>query len=38
METWEFSGDASGERVPYGQRSYYKPEPLPPTRELAIDD
>lgn len=38
METWEFSGDAPGKRVPYGQRSYYKPEPLPPTRELAVDE
>lgn len=37
MKTWNFSDNTPGERVPYGQRSYYKPEPLPPTRELEID-
>ncbi|TKX57101.1 hypothetical protein EXE43_18265 [Halorubrum sp. SS5] len=38
METWEFSEHAPGERIPYGQRSYYKPEPLPSTRELVTDE
>lgn len=29
---------APGALVPYGKRSYYKPEPLPPERELDLDD
>lgn len=37
MRTWNLSENAPGKLVPYGQRSYYKPEPLPPHRELNID-
>lgn len=37
MRTWNLSEDAPGRLVPYGRRSYYKPEPLPPSRELDVD-
>lgn len=30
--------DAPGTLVPYGRESYYKPEPLPPSRELELDE
>lgn len=36
MRTWNLSDDAPGRLVPYGQRSYYKPEPLPPSRDLDL--
>lgn len=36
MRTWNLSDNAPGKLVPYGQRSYYKPEPLPPSRELSL--
>jgi Fic family protein len=38
MRTWNLSEDAPGRLVPYGQRSYYKPEPLPPSRDLRLDE
>lgn len=38
METWEFSEDAPGGPRDYGDRQFYEPEPLPPTRELEIDE
>jgi len=37
MRTWNLSEDAPGRLVPYGQRSYYKPEPLPPSRKLNLE-
>lgn len=37
MRTWNLNDDAPGRLVPYGQRSYYKPEPLPPSRDLDLD-
>lgn len=38
MESEELPPDAPGRLVPYGRRPYYKPEPLPPSEELALDD
>lgn len=38
MKTWDLSEDAPGRLVPYGRRSYYKPEPLPPSRELELSE
>jgi len=38
MRTWNISEDAPGRLVPYGKRSYYKPEPLPPSRELDFNE
>ncbi|WP_128477344.1 Fic family protein [Halorussus pelagicus] len=38
MRTWNISEDAPGRLVPYGRRSYYKPEPLPPSRELELSE
>jgi len=32
----QVSGRAPGRLVPYGRRPYYKPEPLPPGRELSL--
>lgn len=32
----ELQENAPGELVPYGRNSYYKPDPLPPTRELQL--
>ena len=34
----ELDDDAPGKLVPYGRESYYKPEPLPPSRQLHLDD
>src|SRR6056297_2311296 len=34
----ELGDDAPGRLVSYGRRSYYKPDPLPPSRELNLDD
>ena len=34
----ELGDDAPGRLVSYGRRSYYKPDPLPPSRELHLDD
>lgn len=34
----ELEEDAPGELIPYGRRPYYKPEPLPPSRDLALGD
>ena len=34
----ELGDDAPGQLVSYGRRSYYKPDPLPPSRELRLDD
>ncbi|MFC7070628.1 Fic family protein [Halobaculum lipolyticum] len=33
----ELAESAPGTLVPYDQRSYYKPDPLPPTRSLELD-
>jgi Fic family protein len=38
MNESELSGDAPGRLVSYGRRSYYDPEPLPPARDLDLDD
>ena len=38
MESWEFSEDAPGGPREYGDRQFYEPDPLPPTRDLEIDD
>lgn len=38
MNEAELSGEAPGRLVSYGRRSYYDPEPLPPARELDLDD
>ncbi|RLM89131.1 Fic family protein [Haloarcula sp. Atlit-7R] len=34
----ELGDDAPGQLVTYGRRSYYKPDPLPPSRGLSLDD
>ncbi|MFC7080283.1 Fic family protein [Halorussus caseinilyticus] len=36
MNTDELADSAPGELVPYGRRPYYRPDPLPPTPELAL--
>ncbi|WP_440763712.1 Fic family protein [Natronorubrum sp. DTA7] len=33
----ELADDAPGQLVPYGQRPYYSPDPLPPDTELELD-
>jgi Fic family protein len=38
MQRSELDSEAPGALVPYGRQSYYKPDPLPPSRELAFDD
>jgi Fic family protein len=38
MESEELPPDAPGRLVPYGRRPYYKPEPLPPSEQLDLDD
>jgi len=38
MREWNLSEDAPGRLVPYGRRSYYKPEPLPPSRQLDLSE
>jgi Fic family protein len=38
MRDLEIEDAAPGKLVPYGNESYYRPEPLPPTRNLALDD
>lgn len=37
MRDAEFGDAAPGTLVSYGEQSYYKPEPLPPSRELQLD-
>lgn len=37
MRTWNLSDDAPGRLVSYGQRPYYKPDPLPPSQELDLN-
>lgn len=37
MKDAEIEGSAPGELVSYGRESYYRPEPLPPSRDLAVD-
>lgn len=34
----ELGSDAPGRLVPYGRKPYYKPEPLPPSKGLDLDD
>ena len=36
---WEqdVTGNAPGKLIPYGRRSYYKPDPLPPARSMSFD-
>lgn len=34
----ELEDGSPGKLVPYGRTPYYKPEPLPPSRELELDD
>lgn len=36
MQQSDLDADAPGELVSLGQRSYYKPDPLPPSRDLAL--
>jgi len=38
MWTAELGDNAPGKLVPYGRNPYYKPEPLPPSAELALGD
>ncbi|MUV59540.1 Fic family protein [Halobacterium sp. CBA1126] len=38
MQQSELDADAPGNLVAYGRESYYKPEPLPPSGGLALDD
>lgn len=38
MQESELSDEAPGRLVSYGRRSYYDPEPLPPSRSLDLDD
>ena len=36
MQQSELDSNAPGELISYGRRSYYKPDPLPPSRDLAL--
>jgi hypothetical protein len=38
MQQAELDAEAPGDLVLYVRESYYKPEPLPPSRDLALDD
>jgi len=38
MQRTELDARAPGSLKSYGKRSYYKPDPLPPSRTLALDD
>lgn len=38
MRNGELNSSAPGTLVSYGDRSYYKPDPLPPSRELRLED
>ena len=38
MRGTELVDAAPGRLVPYGQRSYYRPDPLPPVRDLDLDE
>jgi len=38
MWTDELGANAPGRLVPYGRQSYYKPDPLPPSGDLDLDD
>ena len=37
MKNTDIEDTAPGKRVPYGRESYYRPEPLPPSRDLELD-
>lgn len=37
MRDTEIEDTAPGKLVPYGRKPYYRPDPLPPSRELAVD-
>src|SRR6056297_1961970 len=37
MRYAEIEDTAPGELISYGRESYYRPDPLPPSRELALD-
>ncbi|MDF9748267.1 Fic family protein [Natrinema salsiterrestre] len=37
MKGIEIQDTAPGELISYGKKSYYKPDPLPPSRDLALD-
>jgi Fic family protein len=37
MRNLENEDAAPGERIPYGNESYYRPDPLPPSRNLTLD-
>nr|WP_245180666.1 Fic/DOC family N-terminal domain-containing protein [Halomicroarcula amylolytica] len=37
MRNVEIDDTAPGELISYGRESYYRPEPLPPSRDLALD-
>lgn len=38
MRAMEIEDDAPGKLISYGRESYYRPEPLPPSRDLTLDD
>lgn len=38
MEREDLPPDAPGRLVPYGRQPYYKPDPLPPSRDLTLDE
>jgi len=38
MRDLEIEDAAPGKLISYGRESYYRPEPLPPARDLALDD
>jgi len=38
MRELEIEDAAPGKLISYGRESYYRPEPLPPARDLALDD
>ncbi|MDH5020377.1 Fic family protein [Halobacterium rubrum] len=38
MQQAELDAKAPGDLVPYGRESYYKPDPLPPSQDLALNE
>lgn len=38
MQPAKLDADAPGNLISYGRESYYKPDPLPPSQDLALDD
>jgi hypothetical protein len=38
MRSLEIEDTAPGKLASYGRESYYRPEPLPPSSDLALDD